>query len=114
MNAFQKVLAAACMVAVSVCAHAQAYPNKPIRYLIAYPAGSSIDVASRIVLDDVRARTGATIVIENRAGALGAIGIETVVRAAPDGYTLMPSSRPATPPARISPAHCRNSSRSLR
>ena len=47
---------------------------------------------SRIVLDDVRARTGATIVIENRAGALGAIGIEAVARAAPDGYTLMPSS----------------------
>jgi tripartite-type tricarboxylate transporter receptor subunit TctC len=71
---------------------AQPYPNKPIRFIVGFPAGSSIDVVSRIVLDDVRARTGATIVIENRPGALGALGIENVTRAAPDGYTLMPSS----------------------
>jgi tripartite-type tricarboxylate transporter receptor subunit TctC len=92
MKTFRNFLVTACMLAASAGALAQAYPNKPIRYVIGYPAGSSIDVVSRIVLDDVRARTGSTIVIENRAGALGAIGIEAVARAAPDGYTLMPSS----------------------
>ena len=65
---------------------------KPIGFVVGFPAGSSIDVVSRIVLEDVRARTGATIVIDNKPGALGALGIDAVQRAEPDGYTLMPSS----------------------
>ena len=93
MRSFCKSLVAAFALVAATCALAQQpYPNKPIRFVVGFPAGSSIDVVSRIVLDDVRARTGATIVVENRPGALGALGIETVVRSAPDGYTLMPSS----------------------
>ncbi len=88
---FRSLIAAALLTGTSM-AHAQSYPSKPIRFVVGFPAGSSIDVVSRIVLDDVRARTGATLVIENRPGALGALGMEVVTRADPDGYTLMPSS----------------------
>jgi tripartite-type tricarboxylate transporter receptor subunit TctC len=92
MKTFWKSLVAGVSLFAAACAVAQPYPNKPIRFIIGFPAGSSIDVVSRIVLDDVRVRTGATLVIENRPGALGALGLEAVTRAAPDGYTLMPSS----------------------
>jgi tripartite-type tricarboxylate transporter receptor subunit TctC len=63
-----------------------------IRFIVGFPAGNTIDVITRIVIDDVRERTGAVIVIENRPGGLGAIGIQATLAAAPDGYTLMPSS----------------------
>lgn len=92
MNKFIQSLVAGAALFAAACAVAQPYPNKPVRFIVGFPAGSSIDVVSRIVLDDVRVRTGATIVIENRPGALGALGLEAVSRAAPDGYTLMPSS----------------------
>ena len=88
---FRSLIAAVLLLAGSI-ATAQTYPAKPIRFVVGFPAGSSIDVVSRIVLDDLRARTGATIIIENRPGALGALGMEVVTRAEPDGYTLMPSS----------------------
>jgi tripartite-type tricarboxylate transporter receptor subunit TctC len=76
----------------SACAFGQSYPSKPIKFIIGFPAASSIDLVSRIVLDDVRVRTGANIVIENRPGALGVLGMDAVSRAPADGYTLAPSS----------------------
>jgi tripartite-type tricarboxylate transporter receptor subunit TctC len=87
-------LAAAAVLALATVtpALAQAYPGKPIRFVVGFPAGSSIDVVSRIVLDDIRARTNTTMVVENKPGALGAIGVENVQRSPADGYTLMPSS----------------------
>ena len=84
--------AAALVLAGATSAFAQAYPNKPIRFVVGFPAGSSIDVTSRIVLDDIRARTNITVVVENKPGALGALGVENVKSAPADGYTLMPSS----------------------
>ncbi len=87
-----KYLLAAASIVVSTGALAQAYPSKPIRFVIGFPAGSSIDNVSRVVLDNIRERTGATIVIENRPGALGALGVEAVTKAPSDGYTMMPSS----------------------
>jgi tripartite-type tricarboxylate transporter receptor subunit TctC len=76
----------------AIGASADPYPSKPIRFVIGFPAGNGIDVASRVVLDDIRERTGAVIVVDNKPGALGAIGIQAVATAAADGYTLMPSS----------------------
>lgn len=87
-----------CALAVSLLyltinmASADSYPSKPIRFVIGFPAGNGIDAASRIVIDDIRERTGAVIIVDNRPGALGAIGIQAVATAAADGYTLMPSS----------------------
>jgi tripartite-type tricarboxylate transporter receptor subunit TctC len=73
-------------------ASAQTYPSKPIHFIVGFPAGSTIDNLSRIVLDDVRAKTGETIILDNKPGALGAIGLDFVAKAAADGYTMMPSS----------------------
>lgn len=90
---------------------AQSYPAKQIKFVVGFPAGSSIDVVSRIVLDDIRERTGATIVIDNKAGALGAIGLGELVKADADGYTLMPSSSAPIPRARTCPRRCKSSIR---
>ena len=87
-----RLLLAAALTLFSFGASAEEYPARPIRFMVGFPAGSSIDVVSRIVLDDIRARTNATIVVENHAGALGAPGVQLVEKADPDGYVLMPSS----------------------
>lgn len=89
---FYRAVAALAACAWLPLAGAQTYPDKPIRFVVGFPPGSSIDTVSRVVLDDIRARTAASIVVENRPGALGALGMEHVMRSVPDGYTLMPSS----------------------
>ena len=73
-------------------AFAQPYPSKPIRFVIGFPAGSSVDVVPRMVLEEIRKNTGATILVDNRPGALGTIGMDVVARADPDGYTLLASA----------------------
>jgi tripartite-type tricarboxylate transporter receptor subunit TctC len=69
---------------------ADAWPTgKPIRAVIPFSAGSTIDILGRIVLDPVSRQLGATVVIENRGGAGGSIGSAQVAKAAPDGFTLL-------------------------
>lgn len=87
-----RLVAAVMSLSGATATHAQAYPDKPVRFVVGFPPGSTIDVVSRVVLDDIRNRTGATIVVENKPGALGAIGLTSVAQAPADGYTLMPSS----------------------
>lgn len=97
-NNIQSALIAAtlCLPALAGAASsgASSYPqaDKPIHFVVGFPAGSTIDNVSRVVLDDIRARSGAQIIVENKPGALGVLGVDTVARAAPDGYTMMPSS----------------------
>ena len=83
---------AALTLATAGAAQAQAYPNKPVRFITGFAAGSSIEVMTRLITDDINKRTGAVFVIEQKPGALGIIGMEAVAKAAPDGYTLMPAS----------------------
>lgn len=71
---------------------AQQYPGKPIKFIVTFSAGSSIDTLSRVVLDEVHRKTGAVVIVEYKPGALGVIGMDYVAKAAPDGYTLMASS----------------------
>ncbi len=68
---------------------AQAYPAKPVRVVIPWPAGGSNDVVGRIVLQKVAESLGQQFVIDNRAGAAGSIGADVVAKAPADGYTLM-------------------------
>src|SRR5262249_7280994 len=83
------VLALLSLVALGASAAAQdAWPNRPIRMVVPLPAGASVDVIGRLVAAKLGERLGQTIVIENRAGASGAIGADAVAKAAPDGYTL--------------------------
>ena len=70
-------------------AHEKAYPAKPVELVVPFPAGGAADVIARMVAQVVSEKWGQSVVIENKAGATGAIGGEYVVRAAPDGYTLL-------------------------
>lgn len=79
----------ACAAAVLPCAaYAQNWPVKPVRFLMAAPAGSSIDVLGRVLAERMRVVLGQSIVVENLPGAGGTLATAAVVRAAPDGYTL--------------------------
>jgi tripartite-type tricarboxylate transporter receptor subunit TctC len=80
---------AAALPAVSRIARAQAYPARPVRIVIGLPAGSSPDVVARLVGQALSERFGQQVIIENRPGASSNIGTEVVVKAPPDGYTLL-------------------------
>jgi tripartite-type tricarboxylate transporter receptor subunit TctC len=67
------------------------YPDKPIKIVVSVPAGGGVDSVTRIVAEGLHQKLGQPVVIENRAGAGGNIGAETVYTAAPDGYTLLAS-----------------------
>lgn len=81
------LLATACWA--SAHAHAQTYPERPLRFVIPFPPGGGADNLARIVGTSVSERLGQQIVIDNRAGAGGNIAAEVVAKAAPDGYTLL-------------------------
>ena len=70
-------------------ARAQPYPSRPVRIIIPFPAGQATDTIARLMGQSLSERLGQPFVIENRTGAGGNIGTETVVRATPDGYTLL-------------------------
>ena len=77
------------LVLMSACAVAQAYPVKPIRYIIPFAPAGTGDVCGRFHAQKMQERMGQPVVIENRAGANQAIGIEAAAKAAPDGYTIV-------------------------
>jgi tripartite-type tricarboxylate transporter receptor subunit TctC len=68
---------------------AQAYPSRPVRIIVGFPAGGATDIQARLMGQWLSDRLGQQFVIENRSGASGNIGTEAVARAAPDGYTLL-------------------------
>jgi hypothetical protein len=80
---------AAGLPAVSRIARAQAYPTRPVRIIVGFPEGYGSDILARLVGQRLSERLGQQFVIENRPGAGSNIGTEVVVRAPPDGYTLL-------------------------
>ena len=80
---------AAALPALSRTAWSQAYPARPIHLIVTFPPGSAPDIIARLVGEWLQARLGQQFVIENKPGAGGNIATEYVVRAAPDGYTLL-------------------------
>jgi len=76
------------LLLLSLSAHAQ-YPNKPIRVVVPFPAGSSTDIVTRVLAASVSQAVGQQLVVDNKAGADGAIAAADVAKAAPDGYTLL-------------------------
>jgi tripartite-type tricarboxylate transporter receptor subunit TctC len=75
--------------AVARTAAAQSWPARPIRAMIPFSAGSTLDIVGRIVLDPLSAQLGQPIVVENRGGAGGTIGTAMVAKAEPDGYSIL-------------------------
>ena len=86
--------AAAAVPAASRLVWAQAYPNRPLRFIVGYPPGGGADNAARIMGSWLAERLGQPVVIENRPGGGTNISVQAVVNAPPDGYTLLflPSS----------------------
>jgi tripartite-type tricarboxylate transporter receptor subunit TctC len=80
---------AAAFSVVSPIARAQAYPNRPVRMIIGYPPGGSADITARLTGQWLSERLGQPVIIESRPGAATNLATEAVVRAAPDGYTLL-------------------------
>ena len=70
-------------------AHAQSYPNKPIRFVVPFPAGGSTDVGARLIAESLSRAFGQQVYVENKSGANGTIGIEDAATSAPDGYTIL-------------------------
>jgi tripartite-type tricarboxylate transporter receptor subunit TctC len=74
---------------VPMHAPAQEWPNRPIRFIVPYPAGGSTDVGARVIGDYLSRALGQQIVVENKSGASGNIGFEAGAKSAPDGYTVL-------------------------
>ena len=85
----QLALGAAASPFVSRFARAQAWPSRPVRIVVGFPAGGATDIQARLMGQWLSERLGQQFIVENRAGASGNIGTEAVARAAPDGYTLL-------------------------
>ena len=83
-------VAVAALLAMAGAAHAQGdYPNKPIRFIVPFPPGGGTDIVSRLVVNKMTETLGWRIVIDNRGGAGGSVGMEAAAISAPDGYTLV-------------------------
>jgi tripartite-type tricarboxylate transporter receptor subunit TctC len=93
-NPTWKVLAFVCGVGVLLCladneaAIAQNYPSRPIRFIVPYPAGGGTDIAARYIAQKLSMSLGEQLVVDNRPGANGNIGTETLARSTPDGYVI--------------------------
>jgi tripartite-type tricarboxylate transporter receptor subunit TctC len=77
-------------------AAAQSYPNRPIKFIVPFPAGGSTDAGARIIADQLSRSFGQQIYIENKSGANATIGIETAAKSPPDGYTVLVSTEAIT------------------
>ncbi len=80
---------AAIALSFALAAGAQTYPQKPVRIVVPYPPGGTVDLVARHLGQQLGAQVGQQIVVENRAGANGTIGSDFVAKAPPDGYTLL-------------------------
>jgi tripartite-type tricarboxylate transporter receptor subunit TctC len=80
---------AALAAAIPFTARAQDWPNRPIRFIVPYPAGGSTDVGARVIGEHLSRSLGQQIVVENRSGVSGLLGMDFAGKSAPDGYTVL-------------------------
>ena len=76
------------LLLLAVAPASAAFPDRPLRYVMGSAAGGGPDVASRVVMAELSRQTGQQVIVENRPGASGVLGMEVIARATPDGYTL--------------------------
>jgi len=89
MKLIHNCLALAAGVVLSLTAHAQAFPSKPVRIVIGFPAGGPLDQHARLLTDKLQGVLGQPVVLDYKAGAGGTVGAQDVMKAPPDGHTLM-------------------------
>jgi len=87
-------LCASVLLALSGPLAAQTWPSQPIKLISPFPPGGSVDITARLIADPIGAELGTRIVIDNRSGASGNIGMEVAAHAAPDGYTIVLNTIP--------------------
>ena len=71
---------------------AQVYPSKPVRLVVGFPPGGPADIFGRVLAQALSASFGQPVIVENKAGAGGVVGVDAVAKSAPDGYTLAMNS----------------------
>src|SRR6201987_5227231 len=98
-----QAVAAGAVCAAARGARAQAYPSRPLRWVVGFPPGGGADIVSRIMSPWLAERLGQPGVIENKPGASSNISIQAVVNSPPDGYTLL--SIPASASVNVSLCH---------
>src|SRR5205814_9116174 len=79
----------ACALLVGHAQAQDAWPSKPIRFILPFPPGGGTDILGRLIAENLSTRLGQPVVTENRGGAGGNVGAEAAARSAPDGYTLV-------------------------
>src|SRR5690349_18505473 len=84
----RSAIAATTFVLSAFAAQAQDFPSRPIRFVVAFPAGGPTDFVARVVAEKLKERVGQSVIIENKPGANGAIGADFVAKSDPDGHTL--------------------------
>ena len=87
--AFLRFLAAAILAVAITSAHAQAWPSKPVRIVVPFPAAGTTDIVARSLSAELQKMWGQPVIIDNRPGAGGNIGSDVVAKSPPDGYTLL-------------------------
>jgi tripartite-type tricarboxylate transporter receptor subunit TctC len=85
----RQILATGAVLAAPGTARAQTWPNGPVRVVVPFPPGGSVDTIARLLQPHLQAKLGVPVIVENRAGASGALGAAQVARAAPDGQTFL-------------------------
>src|SRR6185436_17246784 len=83
------------LVAFSQSAHAQNYPNRPIRLIVPFAAGGAVDVLARLIGGKVSDQLGQPVIVENRPGAGGTLGADQVAKSPPDGYSILQNTNGA-------------------
>ena len=89
------VLAAFLVVLAAPSAHAQNYPNRPIRLIVPFAAGGAVDVLARLIAGKLSDQLGQPVIVENRAGAGGTLAADQVAKSPPDGYTILQNTNGA-------------------
>jgi tripartite-type tricarboxylate transporter receptor subunit TctC len=89
MSILKKSLLAFALIASAAAAQAQAWPNKPIRFVVPFPAAGPVDLVGRSIGQAIGPGLGTQVIVDNRVGAFGTIGSDAVAKSPPDGYTAL-------------------------